>query len=146
LLATIGRVLLARWPALLAWYLGGALVHHFGIVLAGQIGGASSAFGLLLLPLAILARLIAFVAMFLVIRDGLRHLQAIAPQPASVGERRRTFVLTLLTSILPFFAIYAAWGFLREDVQAYTLRSLSVRSGLELQAIVDGAGPLADDA
>lgn len=46
LLATIGRVLLRRWPALLAWYLGGALVHHFGIVLAGYIGGVNSAFGL----------------------------------------------------------------------------------------------------
>lgn len=142
LLATIGRVLLARWPALLAWYLGGALVHYFAIIAAAYAGATSAAIGFLLLPLAILAKLIAFVAMFLVVRDALRELQSIAPLPESGVERRRTFVTTLLASILPFFAIYTAWGFLREDVDSYSQRALAIRSGLALQAIVDGTGDL----
>lgn len=146
LLATVGRVLLARWPALLAWYLGGALLHHFGIIGAAYAGAVSAAIGFLLLPLAILVKLIAFVAMFLVVRDRLRELQTIAPVPNTGSERRRTFILTLLASILPFFAIYTAWGFLRDDVDAYSGRALAVRSGLEWVAVVDGTGPLAGDA
>jgi len=146
LLATIGRVLLARWPSLLAWYLGGSLLHHFGIVVAGYVGGVNSALGFLILPLAILARLIAFVAMFLVVRDGLRELQLIAPLPDAAAERRRTFMITLLTSILPFFAIYTAWGFLRDDVQAYSLRALAVRSGLMWTALAEGTEPVQGEA
>ncbi|MGM7671696.1 hypothetical protein [Microbacterium sp. A93] len=142
LLASIGRVLLARWPALLAWYLGGALVHYFGIIGAAYAGATSAAIGFLLLPLAILAKLIAFVAMFLVVRDALRELQAIAPLPESGVERRRTFAVTLLASILPFFAIYTAWGFLQDDVDSYAQRALAIRSGLAWQAVVDGTDSL----
>ncbi|MGY1550629.1 hypothetical protein ACW5CM_02460 [Microbacterium sp. A588] len=146
LLATTGRVLLARWPALLAWYLGGTLVHYFGIIGAAYAGATNAAIGFLLLPLAILAKLIAFVAMFLVVRDALRELQAIAPLPESGVERRRTFSLTLLASILPFFAIYTAWGFLQDDVDSYAQRALAIRSGLAWQALVDGTEPLAAGA
>lgn len=142
LLAAISRVLVSRWPALLAWYLGGTLVHYFGIIGAAYAGATSAAFGFLLLPLAILAKLVAFVAMFLVVRDALRELQAIAPLPENGVERRRTFMITLLASILPFFAIYTAWGFLQDDVDAYSQRALAIRSGLAFQAMVDGTGDL----
>lgn len=142
LIVAIGRVLVSRWPALLAWYLGGTLVHYFGIIGAAYAGATSAAFGFLLLPLAILAKLVAFVAMFLVVRDALRELQTIAPLPEDGIERRRTFGITLLASILPFFAIYTAWGFLQDDVDAYSQRALAIRSGLAFQAMVDGTGDL----
>ena len=142
LLAAIGRVLVSRWPALLAWYLGGTLVHYFGIIAAAYAGATSAVIGFLLLPLAVLAKLIAFVAMFLMVRDALRELQTIAPLSQSGAERRRTFAVTLLGSILPFFAIYTAWGFLRDDVDAYALRALAIRSGLSWQALADGTDPL----
>jgi hypothetical protein len=137
ILASTGRVLLRHWPALLAWFLAGRIVHYVGIEIAGYVGAWTSTVGFLILPLAILARLISFVAMFLVLRDGLRELQAIAPLPQAGAERRRTFLTTLLASILPFFAIYAAWGMLRDDVTAYSARALEVNSGILLQSIVD---------
>jgi hypothetical protein len=127
---------------LLAWFIGGTLVHYFGVVGAAYAGATSAAFGFLLLPLAILAKLVAFVAMFLVMREALAQLQAIAPSPPTAVERRRTFMVTLLASILPFFAIYTAWGFLKEDVDAYSQRALAIRSGLSFQAILDGSGEL----
>lgn len=138
LLASTWRVLAGHWPALVAWYLAGYLLHFGLIQLAGWVGAYTATGGILLLPLAILARLIAFVAMFLVVRDGLRELQAIAPVPPTPAERRQTFLTTLLASILPFFAVYAAWGMLQDDVIAYDFRALQVRSDLGWQSIVDG--------
>ncbi|WP_417508983.1 hypothetical protein [Microbacterium sp.] len=137
ILASTRRVLLRHWPAMLAWFLAGRIVHYVGIEIAGYVGAWTSTAGFLILPLAILARLISFVAMFLVLRDGLRDLQAIAPVPETGAERRRTFLNTLLASILPFFAIYAAWGMLRDDVTAYSARALEVNSGILLQSVVD---------
>ncbi|MGP3533912.1 hypothetical protein ACTU3I_03880 [Microbacterium sp. RD1] len=127
-LTTIGRLLLAHWPALVAWFLAGALARYLAIELAGFVGAYTAIGGFLLLPLAALSRLIGFVAMFLVLRDGMRRLGAIAPLPVDGASRRRAFRDALLSAILPFFAVYAAWGFLRQDVQAYTARALEVQT------------------
>jgi len=125
MLKATGRVLARHWPALLAWYLAGVLVHYWVVALAGFVGAYTTVGGFLILPLAVLARLISMVGMLLVLRDGLRSLQAVAPLPESASERRRTFVTALLASILPFFAVYTAQGLLRDDAQAYTLRALA---------------------
>lgn len=61
-----------HWPALTAWFLAGVLGNYLAIELAGFVGAYSSAFGMLLLPIAVLIRVISSVAMFLVLRDGLR--------------------------------------------------------------------------
>ncbi|MFC4137682.1 MULTISPECIES: hypothetical protein [unclassified Microbacterium] len=137
ILSSTGRVLWRHWPALLAWYLAGVLVQYGIVELSGWIGARSATIGLLILPIGILARLIAFVAMFLVLRDGLRSLQAIAPLPESAAARRNTLLTALLASILPFFAVYLGQGMLRDDVAAYTARALEVRdilrkTGVEL--------------
>jgi hypothetical protein len=132
------RLLLAHWPALLAWFLGGILARYLVIELAGFAGAYSAIGGVLLLPLAILARLVSFVAMFLVLRDGMRRLGGIAPLPADARSRRRSFVDAVLGGILPFFAFYAAWGFLRDDWFAYLARALEVRTGNNAAAIFSG--------
>jgi hypothetical protein len=123
-----GRLLLAHWPALIAWFFAGVLGRYLAIELAGFVGAYTAIGGILLVPLAILSRLIAFVAMFLVLRDGMVRLGAIAPMPAERGARMRAFRDALLSAILPFFAVYAAWGFLRDDVAAYLARALEVQS------------------
>ena len=125
ILATTGRVLRMHWPELLAWYLAGALAHYWVTALAGFVGAYSSVGGLLILPFAVLARLISLVGMLLVLRDGLTSLQEVAHVPEASADRRRSFLSALLASILPFFAVYAAQGLLRDDIQDYGLRALA---------------------
>ena len=119
-LVRAGRVWLAHWPALLAWLLGGTLVHFLMLKLASFVGAQNAVGGILLLPVAALALLIAYVAMFLVVRDGMPGLRGLAPLPSDPTERRDAFLSGVLGGILPFVAFYAAWGFIREDVIAYT--------------------------
>lgn len=145
ILRTTGRVLWRHWPALMAWYLAGVLVHYVFTEVAGFVGASSATLGFLVLPIGILARLISLVAMFLVLRDGLRNLQEIAPLPESSAERRRTFLTALLAGILPFFAVYWAQGLLSEDIRAYSLRALEVRQGIVLTASVNGEPPVGSE-
>lgn len=144
ILTTTGRVLLRHWPALMAWYLAGVLVQYVIAQVAGFIGATSATLGFLVLPIGILARLVSLVAMFLVLRDGLRNLQEVAPLPDEPAERRRTFVSALLAGILPFFAVYWAQGLLREDINAYSIRALEVRTGIIFTAGANGDGPVSD--
>jgi hypothetical protein len=144
ILTTAGRVLWRHWPALMAWYLAGVLVHYVITEIAGNIGATSATLGFLVLPLAILARLVSLVAMFLVLRDGLRNLQEVAPLPESAADRRRTFLTALLSGILPFFAVYWAQGLLGEDVRAYSSRALEVRTSAGQVAFANGETPLSD--
>ncbi|WP_343234176.1 hypothetical protein [Microbacterium salsuginis] len=134
-LQVAGRLLWQHWPALLAWYLGAILARYAIIEIAGFVGAYNAVAGSLLLPLAILARLIALVAMFLVLRDGMRQLNAIAPLTTDPATRRREFLDALMTGILPFFAFYAAWGYLREDAVAYFARVLEVDTELGWQQL-----------
>lgn len=122
------------------------LARQLLIEVAGFVGGYTSTGGLLILPLAVLARLISFVGMFLVIRDGLRNLQREAPLPESPRERRQDFVAALVASVLPFFAVYAAQNELRGDVVDYAQRALDVRFGEIFSATVDGADAADADA
>lgn len=135
ILASTGRSLVRHWPAMLAWYLAGIAVHYAIVQVSGIVGAHSATLGMLILPVAILARLISYVAMFLVLRDGLRELNDIAPLPESPAERRKTFLSALLAGILPFFAVYWGQGLLGEDVTAYASRSLVERSSLGWEAL-----------
>lgn len=145
ILTTTGRVLWRHWPAMLAWYLGGILVHYVVLQVAGFIGAYTATVGFLVLPIAILARLISYVAMFLVLRDGLRNLQEVAPLPESPAERRSTFLSALLAGILPFFAVYWAQKLLRDDVIDYSARALEVRNGMQWTAMANGGAPLSNE-
>lgn len=124
MLVTIGRILWMHWPALIAWTLLGGLGHHFALQLAGWVGAFTTLGGVLILPLAALSRLMSLVAMFLIVRDSLANLQTLAPTPTSVKERRATFINALFASILPFFAVYAAWGMFAEDRRIFVSRML----------------------
>lgn len=106
----------ATWPTLLAWFLGGWLVRSLLVHLAGHLGAQEALWGLLVLPLAVLARLVSYVAIFLVVRDAVAP--AVDPAPA---PRRRLGRLSesVTDAIVPFFLIYAAWAILDEDVLAY---------------------------
>lgn len=143
---TGGRVLWMHWPVMLAWFLGGSLGSYVAIELAGWVGAYTAIGGSLLLPLAVLTRLVAYVAMFLVLRDGMRELNALAPISPAGPERRKAFADALLISILPFFAFYAAWGFLRDDAAAYYERVLEVSLNLDIQQAFGGGDVIGDGA
>lgn len=124
------RLVAARWPALLAWYLAGWLGHYLLIQLAAELGARSALAGLLILPLAILARLGAFIGMFLVLRDELPAFSsAVAAGRDAVDLRpaagRPGAAEILLVSILPFFAFYASWQLLADDTRQYAATALT---------------------
>lgn len=75
-----GILLWTRWPILLAWFLFGILVRYVAIEIAGFAGAYNETIGVLLLPLTVLGRLVALVAMFLVLRDGMSALRGDIPQ------------------------------------------------------------------
>ncbi len=108
-LRTFGRIIARHWPALIAWYLGGEAVHQLLLQLAGFVGGHTTLGGLLLLPLAVAAKLVAYVAMYLTVRRSLPH----------VADGHREFAAAILVSILPFFAFYSAWGMLNTDLYEF---------------------------
>jgi hypothetical protein len=137
-LRTAGRLLWRHWPVLLALYLGAILARYVVLEAAGWVGSYDAVAGSLLLPIAILARLVALVGMLLVLRDGMRQLRAIAPLPADARTRRREFFDALMAGILPFFAFYAAWGYLREDAAAYSARVLEQSTGRDFAEAFGG--------
>ena len=58
--------------------------------------------------------------------------------PADGQARRTAFLDGLLAGILPFFAFYAAWGYLEEDTSAYYRRILETNFGFAAQEITGG--------
>lgn len=133
---TSGRALLRCWPTLLAWYFGSVLAHFAVIQVAGFVGGDTAVGGLSILPLAVLARLIGYVGMFLVARNALF--------PRSRGRSLREwlddFWRALGVGILPFYAVYAAWGGLRDDIIDYATRALTVAQSQAVVDILGGSG------
>ncbi|WP_411699513.1 hypothetical protein [Conyzicola sp.] len=125
------RLAAARWPVLLAWYLAGWLGRYLVIELAATLGSTNALLGLLLMPLAILARLASFIGMFLVLRDSMPAFSELkesglddVDRTAQGGGRATRIYDIFLVSILPFFAFYAAWQFLGQDTLAYTVSAL----------------------
>jgi hypothetical protein len=81
--------------------------------------------GQLILPLAVLARLSSYVAMFLVLRPELtsydrleRYADRVTPGPAP--SFFSAWANTVGTAVVPFFVIYAAWGLINDDGIAYS--------------------------
>lgn len=139
-LRTFGRILARHWPALAAWYLGGEAVHQLLVQLAGFVGGHTTLGGLLLLPLAVAARLISYVAMYLTVQRSLPH----AAPEGEPGPRR--FAQAILTAILPFFAFSAAWGMLDADLIEFFRIASSIAlsdAGFDLDQLGDRGGLVA---
>ncbi|WP_291054071.1 hypothetical protein [Herbiconiux sp.] len=137
------RLVAARWPVLLAWFLAGWLVRYALIEVAAFAGASSALLGLLILPLAVLARLGSYIAMFLALRDDMPAFRRVdasglgtLEQPAAGGRQRVSDIF--LVSILPFFAFYAAWKLLGADVKSYAESALG-----NMNPFADGPSPTA---
>src|SRR6187402_2033552 len=125
-LGGIPRILAATWPALLAWYLAGSLVRASIIALAAPIGPESPLAALLLVPIAVLARLVSYIGMFLALRRALPGYRAASGGDVAFGSFREAasdFFRVLLSAIGPFFTLYALIGLLNEDLHDYAQAS-----------------------
>lgn len=110
------------WPQLAACYLLGFLGRQGAIQLAAWAGHDNDLWASLIMPLAGMARLGSYVAMFLVLRSGI---PVLAAQPRPSARQIDVFA----TIIVPFFAIYLAWQMFREDWLAFEARALDYRIG-----------------
>ena len=125
-LGGLPRVLAQCWPALLAWYLAGSLVRASIIALAAPIGPESPLAALLLVPIAVLARLVSYIGMFLALRRALPGYRAASGGDVAFSSMREAgadFIRVLLTAIGPFFTLYALIGLLGEDLSDYAQAS-----------------------
>lgn len=139
-LRTFGRILARHGVALMAWYLGGEALHRLLVELAGFVGGHTSLGGLLLLPLAVAARLFAYVAMYLTVRPSLPH----SRREDAGGPRE--FASASLAAILPFFAFYTAWGLLDADLIDFFRIAVAVgleSTGMQADQLGDRGGLIA---
>lgn len=103
------RLYATHLPALLAFFLAGWIANHLLIRFGGFVANIDPLLGQLVLPLAVLARVASYVAMFLVLRPG------------------RSFAAAMSSSILPFLVVFATWGMIKDDWVAFSLAQLEQR-------------------
>ena len=118
LLRVAGRLLAAHWPALLALYLAGGAARLGFLWLALWASKSSGTLGVLMLPLAPLSMLLAMVFMLRVLAQSL---QVFAPQVTG-DTPDQTWKETLRGGaqvLIPFLAVYASQGLLREDITQF---------------------------
>ena len=113
---------LRYWPQLAAAYLLGLLIREGTIELAAWAGHDHDVWASLIMPLAGLARLGSFVAMFLLLRPAF-------PELAPDSTRPRRQVNLMASVIVPLVAIYLAWRMFAEDWLAFERRALPYRVG-----------------
>lgn len=133
---TTGRVLARHWPALAAWYLGMEIAHEAFIQLAGFVASYWTVGGLLILPLAIISRVVAFVAMLLVARPSLSAIQAVAPEETTFRGHAREFFSATMAAMLPFLIFYTVWGLLFEDLRRFSF--LAIDYAVRITGTVSG--------
>ncbi len=121
------RLLRRYWPQLMALWVVGNIGNLLLNELAATIGRWNTLAGLSSLSLVVLLKLVVIVGLFEIVRPALPALDAAAQvatsQPASTArETQRTagFASVLTLTLVPFFAFYAAWGFLSDTVRDYS--------------------------
>jgi hypothetical protein len=120
------------WPQLVALVLLGIIAGDLLLQLAARVGLQNHLTGLACLTLVALAQLVVTVAMFQVLRPGLPRiraaLEAAEVDRSTLGHGRGTSRLarTITIALLPFFAYYAAWGFLGDTVRQYSRLALEL--------------------
>ncbi|TXH85095.1 MAG: hypothetical protein E6Q77_01140 [Rhizobium sp.] len=131
------------WPQLMTLWLLGLIGNSLLNELAVLIGRLNALAGLSTLALVVLLKLVIIVALFETVRPGLPALDAAsriaaARSDGETGESAVTpgFASILALTLVPFFAYYAAWGFLGDTVRDYS------RLSLDLMLFGEGYNPL----
>ncbi|MGH9916441.1 MAG: hypothetical protein ACRD63_14270, partial [Pyrinomonadaceae bacterium] len=132
------------WPQLFAVVLLGVIASNILMQLAVDAAFANHYAGLALLTLVALAQLVTTVCMIQIIRPGLPALNAAQEkrQPDNGEDTARKSLSRLATmvsvALIPFFAYYAAWGFLANTVRQYS------RAALEQMPFGESGGNVLD--
>ena len=124
------RLLWDWWPTLLTIFLFGQAVRAGALWGAMQLTEVSPLAGALLVPLAPLATVAALILALRVLSPSLRwasfqeSAEGVSADGGSAGRAARTTVVEdrlalLAATILPFFAVYAAQGYLKEDTRQF---------------------------
>ncbi|WP_100962135.1 hypothetical protein [Bosea sp. FBZP-16] len=133
--AGLARLFLRLWrqagPVLLLLATLGSIANELLLPLAVRLGYLNSLAGFAMLALLVLAKLVVTVLMFIALRPYLPAVSALqiagasqqpdTPQPAGA----RAVIGLVALALVPFFAYYAAWGFLGDTVRDYSVRALS---------------------
>jgi hypothetical protein len=136
------RLWLRFWPQLIVVVLLGLTVSDLLMWVAVKAAYINHYAGLGLLTLVALTQLVTTVSMIQIVRPGLPSVNAAQTQADEQADKSE-FGLSRLTTIiavalLPFFAYYAAWGFLGDTVRQYS------RLALELRPFEGGGGSVLD--
>ncbi len=123
------------WPQLAACYLAGLLMRRGAIALAAWAGHDNKVWAALIMPMAGLALMGSYVAMFLVLRQAI-------PELAALPRRSLRGVDLFTTVIVPFFAIYLAWQLFKEDWLAYEAQALNYRVGEAMSGLHPNSLPV----
>ena len=129
-LALAARLLARFWPQLLLIAALGYIARDLLLEAAVAVGLRHPLGGMLVLSLVVLVELLVVVTMFAALRPGLPALAALrgeaagaeAQAPRQPGSDRMLAATAVV--ILPFFAYYAAWGFLGDTVREYSRLAL----------------------
>ncbi|WP_306225362.1 hypothetical protein [Bosea beijingensis] len=119
------------WPMLLCIAAVGALVTDLLMPLAVKAGFANALAGFAVLSAIVLAKLVTVVAMFLSLRPAMPAVAALFPARPRAGASETAtkdpdWLGVVAIAIIPFFAYYAAWGFLGDTVRDYSLLALDM--------------------
>lgn len=135
------------WPQLAAIWLLGFIGNLLLNELAAYVGRWNSLAGLSLLAVVVLLKLIVIVALFETVRKGLPSLnsasQAQAKRSAAEPVAKSpsaSFVSALTLTLVPFFAFYAAWGFLGDTLRDYSKLALSLFLSGEAGSLLEVTG------
>jgi hypothetical protein len=110
-----------HWPVLISASLGGVAAHGLLLEAAIRASGINSIAGLLVLVLAPISTLTALVFMLRAIRVSLPYLSS-ADSSSGVdgsGERRRGLLDFIGRVAVPYLAIYAAYGYMKDDFSTF---------------------------
>jgi len=110
-----------HWPVLISASLGGVAAHGLLLEAAIRASGINSIAGLLVLVLAPISTLTALVFMLRAIRVSLPYLSS-ADSSSGVdgsGERRRGLLDFIGSVAVPYLAIYAAYGYMKDDFSTF---------------------------
>lgn len=130
LLALAARLFARFWPQLMLIGALGLIARALLLEAAVGVGLKAPLGGMVVLSLVVLVKLLVVIGMFATLSPGLPALAALrgtapaATTPAPKGQVTNRLLLITAAAILPFFAYYAAWGFLADTVREYSRLAL----------------------